>query len=122
MRFFDENNIKKIYYFQVMQLEEHFKRQRYVNASERDGLAESLGLTPTQIKIWFQNRRYKCKRIDQDRTLQLSSQFAFQNQVGIASSTIFTLKKNFCLPLDYLNERNSLTPNRPQNINQKTTI
>uniref|UniRef100_A0A0M3HPY7 Homeobox domain-containing protein n=1 Tax=Ascaris lumbricoides TaxID=6252 RepID=A0A0M3HPY7_ASCLU len=66
---------------QVMQLEEHFKRQRYVNASERDGLAESLGLTPTQIKIWFQNRRYKCKRIDQDRTLQLSSQFAFQNQI-----------------------------------------
>ncbi|VDK43581.1 unnamed protein product [Anisakis simplex] len=72
---------------QVMQLEEHFKRQRYVNASERDGLAESLGLTPTQIKIWFQNRRYKCKRIDQDRSLQLSSQFAaFHNPIFGAAS------------------------------------
>ncbi|KHN70626.1 Homeobox protein Nkx-2.6 [Toxocara canis] len=70
---------------QVMQLEERFKRQRYVNASERDRLAELLGLTPTQIKIWFQNRRYKCKRIDQDRTLQLSSQFTFQNQMFGAS-------------------------------------
>lgn len=64
-----------------MELEERFKRQRYVNATERDRLAETLGLTPTQIKIWFQNRRYKCKRIDQDRTLQLSTQLAFQNQV-----------------------------------------
>ncbi|KAK5981299.1 Homeobox domain-containing protein, partial [Trichostrongylus colubriformis] len=24
------------------------------------------------VKIWFQNRRYKCKRLAQDRTLQLS--------------------------------------------------
>ena len=71
---------------QVMELEERFKRQRYVNAAERDRLAEALGLTPTQIKIWFQNRRYKCKRIDQDRTLQLSSQFAFQNQVEVSQS------------------------------------
>uniref|UniRef100_A0A0N5AQN0 Homeobox domain-containing protein n=1 Tax=Syphacia muris TaxID=451379 RepID=A0A0N5AQN0_9BILA len=66
---------------QVMELEERFKRQRYVNAAERDRLAEALGLTPTQIKIWFQNRRYKCKRIDQDRTLQLSTHLAFQNQI-----------------------------------------
>lgn len=49
--------------------------QRYVNATERERLAAALGLTPTQVKIWFQNRRYKCKRMELDRTLQLSSQF-----------------------------------------------
>ncbi|KAI6229434.1 Homeobox protein Nkx-2.6 [Aphelenchoides besseyi] len=65
---------------QVAKLEERFKTQKYVSASERDHLASSLGLTPTQIKIWFQNRRYKCKRIDQDVTLQMTTQLAFSNQ------------------------------------------
>ncbi|KAI6202400.1 Homeobox protein Nkx-2.6 [Aphelenchoides besseyi] len=65
---------------QVAKLEERFKSQKYVSASERDHLASSLGLTPTQIKIWFQNRRYKCKRIDQDVTLQMTTQLAFSNQ------------------------------------------
>ncbi|VDM63605.1 unnamed protein product [Angiostrongylus costaricensis] len=57
---------------QVSELEEHFKKQRYVTAAEREELARSLGLSATQVKIWFQNRRYKCKRLAQDRTLQLS--------------------------------------------------
>lgn len=58
----------------MSELEEHFKLRRYVNAAERERLAVMLGLTPTQVKIWFQNRRYKCKRMELDRTLQLSSQ------------------------------------------------
>ncbi|CAB3400336.1 unnamed protein product [Caenorhabditis bovis] len=57
---------------QVNELEDRFKKQRYVTASEREELARNLGLTATQVKIWFQNRRYKCKRLAQDRTLQLS--------------------------------------------------
>lgn len=60
--------------FQVSELEERFKLHRYVNASDRERLAVTLGLTPTQVKIWFQNRRYKCKRMELDRMLQLSSQ------------------------------------------------
>ncbi|CAP25762.2 Protein CBR-CEH-28 [Caenorhabditis briggsae] len=56
----------------VNELEERFKKQRYVTATEREELAQCLGLTATQVKIWFQNRRYKCKRLAQDRTLQLT--------------------------------------------------
>ncbi|XP_043410073.1 homeobox protein Nkx-2.6 [Prionailurus bengalensis] len=57
---------------QVLALERRFKQQRYVSAPEREHLASALQLTPTQVKIWFQNRRYKCKRQRQDKSLELA--------------------------------------------------
>uniref|UniRef100_A0A8B9J0V1 NK2 homeobox 3 n=1 Tax=Amazona collaria TaxID=241587 RepID=A0A8B9J0V1_9PSIT len=56
---------------QVFELERRFKQQRYLSAPEREHLASSLKLTSTQVKIWFQNRRYKCKRQRQDKSLEL---------------------------------------------------
>ena len=57
---------------QVYELERRFKQQRYLSAPEREQLATMLKLTSTQVKIWFQNRRYKMKRQRQDKTLELS--------------------------------------------------
>ncbi|XP_005355515.2 homeobox protein Nkx-2.6 [Microtus ochrogaster] len=57
---------------QVLTLERRFKQQRYLSAPEREHLASALQLTSTQVKIWFQNRRYKCKRQRQDQTLELT--------------------------------------------------
>ncbi|XP_030011127.1 homeobox protein Nkx-2.3 [Sphaeramia orbicularis] len=57
---------------QVFELERRFKQQRYLSAPEREHLATSLKLTSTQVKIWFQNRRYKCKRQRQDKTLEMA--------------------------------------------------
>ncbi|CAH6826656.1 Nkx2-6 [Phodopus roborovskii] len=57
---------------QVLALERRFRQQRYLSASEREHLASALQLTSTQVKIWFQNRRYKCKRQRQDQTLELA--------------------------------------------------
>ncbi|XP_022671127.1 homeobox protein Nkx-2.8-like isoform X2 [Varroa jacobsoni] len=47
---------------QVHQLEQRFKQQKYLTAQERELLAQALKLTSTQVKIWFQNRRYKSKK------------------------------------------------------------
>uniref|UniRef100_A0A8C3JW42 Homeobox domain-containing protein n=1 Tax=Calidris pygmaea TaxID=425635 RepID=A0A8C3JW42_9CHAR len=58
---------------QVFELERRFKQQRYLSAPEREHLASALKLTSTQVKIWFQNRRYKCKRQRQDKSLELAA-------------------------------------------------
>ncbi|KAM9516343.1 homeobox protein Nkx-2.6 [Guaruba guarouba] len=58
---------------QVFELERQFKHQKYLSAPEREHLARVLKLTSTQVKIWFQNRRYKCKRQRQDRSLELAA-------------------------------------------------
>uniref|UniRef100_A0AAY4A3C0 Homeobox domain-containing protein n=1 Tax=Denticeps clupeoides TaxID=299321 RepID=A0AAY4A3C0_9TELE len=57
---------------QVFELERRFKQQRYLSAPEREHLASTLKLTSTQVKIWFQNRRYKCKRQRQDKSLEMA--------------------------------------------------
>ena len=54
---------------QVYELERRFKQQKYLSAPEREQLANIIGLTPTQVKIWFQNHRYKTKKseIEKDK-------------------------------------------------------
>lgn len=52
---------------QVYELERRFKQQKYLSAPEREHLASMINLTPTQVKIWFQNHRYKCKRQQKDK-------------------------------------------------------
>lgn len=43
-------------------MEQVFDQKKYLSSSERGHLASQLGLSEQQVKIWFQNRRYKCKR------------------------------------------------------------
>ncbi|EDO33946.1 predicted protein, partial [Nematostella vectensis] len=47
---------------QTYELERRFRQQRYLSAPEREQLARIINLTPTQVKIWFQNHRYKFKK------------------------------------------------------------
>ncbi len=52
---------------QVIELERRFSKSRYLSAPERELFASCLNLTSTQVKIWFQNHRYKTKKALKDR-------------------------------------------------------
>lgn len=58
---------------QVYELERRFKQQKYLSAPEREHLAQLISLTPTQVKIWFQNHRYKMKRATKEKALAESN-------------------------------------------------
>jgi len=55
---------------QTYELERRFRQQRYLSAPEREQLANVIRLTPTQVKIWFQNHRYKTKRARHEKGTQ----------------------------------------------------
>ena len=47
---------------QIDELEKAFLATQYLTTAERARLAERLFLSESQVKIWFQNRRTKCRR------------------------------------------------------------
>ncbi|XP_055594527.1 homeobox protein B-H1 [Uranotaenia lowii] len=47
---------------QLQTLEKSFERQKYLSVQDRMELANKLGLSDTQVKTWYQNRRTKWKR------------------------------------------------------------
>ncbi|XP_017293765.1 NK2 homeobox 2b [Kryptolebias marmoratus] len=56
---------------QTFELERRFRQQRYLSVPEREHLAALIHLTPNQVKIWFQNHRYKMKRARTERRQEL---------------------------------------------------
>ncbi|KAG7460624.1 hypothetical protein MATL_G00200750 [Megalops atlanticus] len=56
---------------QTYELERRFRQQRYLSAPEREHLASLIRLTPTQVKIWFQNHRYKMKRARAEKGMEM---------------------------------------------------
>ncbi|KAK5643490.1 hypothetical protein RI129_007335 [Pyrocoelia pectoralis] len=71
---------------QTYELERRFRQQRYLSAPEREHLASIIRLTPTQVKIWFQNHRYKTKRAAHEKGLhdqQVNGTMASPRRVAV---------------------------------------
>uniref|UniRef100_A0A1I7U6E7 Homeobox domain-containing protein n=1 Tax=Caenorhabditis tropicalis TaxID=1561998 RepID=A0A1I7U6E7_9PELO len=49
---------------QLEKLEKAFNDSGYLSGGTRAKLAESLGLSDNQVKVWFQNRRTKQKKLE----------------------------------------------------------
>ena len=58
---------------QLIELEAEFQQKKYLSLVERSQIARSLQLSEIQVKIWWQNRRAKWKRIKAGQLRQFSS-------------------------------------------------
>lgn len=70
---------------QTLRLEMEYHVSEYISRSKRFQLAELLDLTENQIKIWFQNRRAKDKRIEKAICEQ---QYRYMPSLTSISSTL----------------------------------
>ncbi|KAH8354151.1 hypothetical protein KR084_001689 [Drosophila pseudotakahashii] len=61
---------------QLQALESAYKESNYLSAEDANKLAESLELTNTRVKIWFQNRRARERREKREKDESCDSTFS----------------------------------------------
>lgn len=66
---------------QLIELEAEFQQKKYLSLVERSQIARSLHLSEIQVKIWWQNRRAKWKRIKAGQLRQFSSSQCETNKI-----------------------------------------
>ncbi|CAD7086901.1 unnamed protein product [Hermetia illucens] len=91
---------------QTFELERRFRQQRYLSAPEREHLASLIRLTPTQVKIWFQNHRYKTKRAQSEKGM-------YDHAAVHQRPSTLTSPRRVAVPVLVRNGKSCLTEGKP---------
>uniref|UniRef100_A0A914WT69 Homeobox domain-containing protein n=1 Tax=Plectus sambesii TaxID=2011161 RepID=A0A914WT69_9BILA len=83
---------------QLEYLELQFSTTQYATSDDRVELARQLGLSEIQVKVWFQNRRIKWRRMEHETTLEKLKQARYSGHVEpTGNQSTLTSTKGQCV-------------------------